>query len=738
MSNTVNRLTSLFAAAALGVGAGVGIGVSIQGEPAKPETPVVKNETPVVQKVTVSEESLKLWDTIKQRDSVDYTPGNRPAPPAEKAQNVVALQLESYDPVYQSLILQGPPGEVFIRHGASATEIINQTADRVSGKDVAPLYIETREPAVRWLGKGDHEFTRSLFDNADVVSLSMGAMKGGPQEFQMSEGNLSLASQIQSADKFWEDTKAIMVAAAGNNGRATIGLERRDATLQARADTLLIVGEAHRDDKSGEDFIFQASSQAGVSLVAENPYMNGFSYPFIRDEKNLREFLDKVYAGPLPGTPMTVQQAFEDGLKSWRGSFNPLQAGNPDFKNADFESKKFLEQPWAKQVADPEQARKAFIDALVSSLPGRADQFDEMAGTKHDAEGNFSNMSGTSFTGPHVAGMIAGGRESHPELSPRDLVAAALLAANPEAVMKAQKFEHPTGFAMIFGSHAGPRMIDIEFPNNGRNLPFDSYRGGFGLLTEENYKATLADMSAMLAKNPALATVEKKAESALVAFAEVKPEKDQKTIDYKIAVTDDIVALRTNLALHFVGGPARAPGEITLINPAGGEVHISPSKLESSDPFDFSLATTDGHFGNYTKGEWIVRVPVSAPLESARLTVQGMQKGGLADVLLKEKVDGTTPVTKHAATVESEKAAQSETPDADEIMDGFDEEDGGLIIQLPDIILPEPKIEPPKIDLPKKAEETAPTLETPDVPPLERNVAPIPVPAPVPVPAPQP
>src|SRR6185436_17102258 len=172
----------------------------------------------------------------------------------------------------------------------------------------------------------------------------------------------------------------------------------------------------------------------------------------------------------------------------------------------------------------------------------------------------------------------------------------------------------------------------IAYRNNGRGLPHNSYEAGFGFLDEDAYAAMAARLAKLQAAHPKLATQEKHAQSVLYHYRPFPAEESGPT-DYKIEVADDIVALRTNLALRFANGPYGVPAKIQLIDPHGASVYVSPTKIADNNMV-YALASTDGHFGSHTKGTWTVRIPEGSSLDEAQLSIAGMQKGGLVDRML--------------------------------------------------------------------------------------------------------
>jgi hypothetical protein len=136
-------------------------------------------------------------------------------------------------------------------------------------------------------------------------------------------------------------------------------------------------------------------------------------------------------------------------------------------------------------------------------------------------------------------------------------------------------------------------------------------------------------MAALLEAHPELATREARADASTTYVAGIGTAGAGK-VEYGLPMTQDIVALRSNLALRFAGGPAGVPAKIELVDPDGGSVYISPTKLPDNNMV-FALASTDGHFGVHTKGTWTIRIPAGYRLEEAQLTVAGVDKGGLID-----------------------------------------------------------------------------------------------------------
>ncbi len=561
--------------------------------------------------------------------------------------HTVAVQIESFNSNASSLLLA--PGsdlqDILTDHIGAAAAVMNDTADRMSGRDVTTVAIN-RQPAIGMWGLNEKSpYVRALLENANVLSLSMGSRSSGDQATSCSDGNVLGLEDAAVADELWRSTHGIMVQSAGNEGDDDgHGPQRDAANLTVRADTFMFIGEAAKDTNNGSYYIVDYSSRGGVSVVVTNPYRSGFSYKYYtaRSADELRRKLVEFYSSRDPKTGKLNREIFAERLarpvysdddqayetKTEAGQTAPcrvLKSGvrpdfstaHPAFARAEFPGKEALTMPPEWQAAHADQVLEAFINCLVD-----AQTYYQSGNYGHRTrDGYFTGMLGTSFAAPHAGGMVAAMREKHPELSEYDLDAAALMAAVP--------LPHVETDGVNDDGETVYRTI--QYTDNGRGLRHNDDEAGFGLLTESAYARLTGEMAAALRADPSLATHEARAASALTSFTNGGRE-------YRLEVDEDIVALRTNLALKFSGGNAGVPVGIELINPQGGVTVIAPSKPLTAAP-TWSFASTDGHFGNHTRGTWIIRVPAGVTLEQAQLTIAGVEKGGLIERTL-ERVTG--------------------------------------------------------------------------------------------------
>jgi hypothetical protein len=581
-----------------------------------------------------------VWQDMLHHDGVAFSQNYPNGPQRPPGQHTLAVQIGSSDDSASALLLEpgSDPKSVLTDHVGAAAAIMTETANRMSGKNIDVVAINQSD-AAEMDAKDPH--AQALFSRADVLTLSMGSRNDGDQSLSCSDGNIRTPDDARKADELWRHSHTVMVQSAGNEGGDKRNeLQRAAADLTLRGDTYLSIGEAAK--QKGNIYIVDYSSRAGPSVVTTNPFRDDFKYRYYDREspEALRQRLEAFYNSRDPKSGRLNKEIFaqrlalpvygdddgaykvEKGQKQTSACRIPDENKRPDFRlfhpaffAASFPGREALIMPPAWQAAHADEVREALISELVDAQKFYlAGLFGDM-----DKQGFVRGLIGTSFAAPHVGGMIAAMREKYPLLSEYDLDAAALLAAVPVDRISTGEVD---------GEGENIYRI-IRYHNNGRGLPHNDYEAGFGFLDEDAYEAMVARMDALRERNPGLATREARAGSPMTSFAK------NSGAEYRLQVDGDITALRANLMLKFAGGNAGVPVAITLVNPAGGAIEISSSKPRSGD-VRYSFASTDGHFGNHTKGTWIIRVPPGVRLEKAQLSLPGVQKGGLIDRMLDE------------------------------------------------------------------------------------------------------
>ena len=619
-----------------------------------------------------------VWDEIIDSDITRFDYGYRKKTDKPAGERTISVQIESSLLDSYGLILEPrhSPHLVLHRHGEAAADIMDDTADRMGEEDVNVFYIENDKSIDSWVYNIHSPYTYSLFYNADMVNLSMGMRAIGPQKHAYSTGSVDTKQEIQNADDFWAGTNVIFFKSAGNSGSESSGLQRSHAEPYMRADTMAFVGEA----SVGEDGMISLephSSRSGASFAVSNPFFTGYRYPYVRDEE-LPDVLDDIYDA-VPNAYAEYKKSAEDVFKDKLTvqlyaprAIASLTKAHEDFYNATFEGKDVLQKDPFWQSRNKSDVLEAYQNGIIANADHMRDKFGA------DERDGVANLYGTSFASPHAGGMFAAMHEKFHDLSEYDLLAAALMAAEPVYYVK--KF--------------GSGYDNVPYSFNGK-LWHNPGAAGFGYLDPAEFANTVQEMANMLAQNPELKSIERKTGASYVDLTEQVPKptistpldtseavsgprlvngdpqgvtdtaipangdnpetggpqatddesSSGNTHEYALEITDDIIALRTNLAIEFKGGMAVAPEYVTLVNPAGGEVKVSPTRLRDGDG-SFSLATTDGHFGIETQGVWRIKVPGHIELETARLDISGVERNGLIEQYLARHIEeqdkGTT------------------------------------------------------------------------------------------------
>lgn len=608
------RLSALFAAT---LGA---VGVGMSGTDAQESTTVSGAQKDIELPAEHPSLTDRIWMHTLQDDLVSFKQfGNYGKQAQPEGTHAIALQIESLSPKVDALLLSPSPYRptegIYTRHAEAAASVMDEAADRLSGKDVPVLLVARNEDWTRWIMNDESAYTRTLFENADVISVSMMPIVQGDQNRQYSAGTITTEQDIRKADDFWKNSHTILVWGSGNNGTdRAIDLERTAAFPAVRADTMLRVGQAGRD-ANGNAYIVPYSSRVGVSFVTTEPYLEGMGFRLYSTGRGLRQEIEDIYEYKTRGADKTNAELFAEQLKlpvatakTTENKRLPLTSCHSDFANANFPGKDVLLNNDEWTSTHPEDVREAFTNCLVSAA-----EYTRQKAAAPGARGYVTGMMGSSYSGPHAAGMVAAMREKYPQLSEYDLDAAALMASVP--VRNVQRMDG--------------HLDHVAYHFNGRGLLHNSYEAGFGFLDENAYVAMVDKMAVLLDAHPQLATKESRAEAGSTYTGEIHPDNAGR-VEYRLEMAQDIVALRSNIALHFAGGPAGVPAKIELIDPAGGSVYLSPTKLADKNMV-YSLASTDGHFGVPTKGTWRIRIPTGFRLEEARLSIAGVERRGLID-----------------------------------------------------------------------------------------------------------
>lgn len=603
-------------------------------------TPAIINtntgDKPTYQAIDQTSTEL-AWQDLSENWSFKYD-AEHPGILTPNGTNTLTVQLESSVNELDGITLsdKDDPQNILERHGEAVTYILDKYADKFSGFNIDVRLIEPAETLVNTFFKVTNPSTHALMAKADIIGLSMVFI---PPSYNLSNGKLSQEEDIAEADKLWLNNDAILVWSAGNAGLTSFPTYPRPAAYHTmRADTMVRIGEVSTGS-DGVTRIADHSDRGGVSFVVRNPYTDptlNESYKYIRSSSDLRDRLNMMYNLVVTDHNLTAEQVFYDQLvvrQHYPKTYPNVLDANPLMLLGDihFSGKGILLDQTAEwHRNNPEVTRQAFINALIAAIP-----YAEQAHGA-DKHGNISSLPGTSFAQPYANAMITAAHEIYPQLSEFELIAAALIAAEPVT-----EVEIPTSNSkaslLLFSNTA-------FYYNNGRNLHYNDKAGGFGLVEPDQYFDVLEQMANMLTTNSSLSTEQAFASSGpqnVEHNPEITTFDDGETLQhnsYEVEVNEDIVAMRTNIRLKFKGDHNAVPANIQIINPQNKSITIAPTNIRGSSA-EYSLATTDGHFGNHTAGTWQIKFNGEYELEAVQIDIHGSEIGGLIDAYLHTSVD---------------------------------------------------------------------------------------------------
>ncbi len=597
----------------------------------------------------------KLWKKMLQDSTPFREFGGYKLKRHLRSSGVKAVQIESKSRIRDELFLKSEEtvSESNSRHGEAAAAILDFTANRLADKTIPVKLLERPENWQQGTFDLDDPQTRALFGNADIISLSEIYAIKGDQTDNVSGGSIYTRRDIDKADAFWRESHAILVWAAGNEGdEPEIALERGSANHAVRADTMLRVGESARDANTGEEYIVNWSSRSGPSVVTSNPFKEGFRYQYYRQGEGMRQYAASVYkkaqddkfdsdkdvfastfrAAACEAYLNTSGLTGEKGCKEQMSMMSDqVRKCHPDFDRAVFPGKDVLLADPFWKMGFPDEVKKSYVECLVSAADYKA------AKEGADSQGFVTGIAGTSFSTPHMAGMIAAARARHAQLTEQDLVAATLMTARP--------------IKQVATGTGGYQ--DVFYHDNGRGLLHNDYEGGFGYVGEDDYITTTDIMATVLEENPDLATKEKRVSSPLYEYQNIGDDAHphraaaKRIRAYPLDVAEDAIVMRANLMIRFDEQEKGVPLKIRLVSPSGGEIEVSPSNPAARAPFYngqavYSLVTTDGHFGNHAKGRWVIRPPAGVRILEAKMDIIGVEPRGLIDLYL-DSLDKSVP-----------------------------------------------------------------------------------------------
>ncbi|MCB0414768.1 MAG: S8 family serine peptidase, partial [Bdellovibrionales bacterium] len=223
-----------------------------------------------------------------------------------------------------------------------------------------------------------------------------------------------------------------------------------------------------------------------------------------------------------------------------------------------------------------------------------------------DEEGFMTNIGGTSFSSPALGGYLLGVKYICPELSSFDLVAGVFSYAYP------------------VDSEGG---MPILYKSNGV-LPYDDVKGGFGFLDRNVYKDRMLKQCGLLRINPHYKTV-KDNRSFRFDSLEAFLDGDKKTVYFE--VKEDVLIFRTIFTL--TAKESGVPFTMEVTSPKGRSIRLNPANSNLGGD-SWAVASTNGFFGNSSKGQWKITFYKYKNIDSIDLKISGVKPGGLVERII--------------------------------------------------------------------------------------------------------
>lgn len=428
----------------------------------------------------------------------------------------------------------------------------------------------------------------------------------------------SMTENIPQMQDFWKSSDAIGVFAAGNKGNESSA--RESASIDIFSDTCVVVGEADKHKENRTWFIENHSSLHSRTTFLSpnitdetNPFPSFLLKPDLTGHEDLiknfltrRGMLETKESPPYYRFPKEIHDNFEYLGKS-------VTSENYS---------EILNKLTQDLMTNPEPLHRLMKYELAASC--------QNCTYNNDGFAYATNQEGTSFCAPYVAGLFTYAKqrgfqreaEQKRALSSEELIAVAITACQPV------RFRYDTS--------------KLESPPNSRGLPQNS-AAGFGVLTAEFFKKRLNEAYQVLDTNPALVTTVKT--QSFEGFTKTAPPQDE---EYNLTIPEsqDATILKTRIQFKGTGTP---PPFFEIVNPKGQSYFIPMSEVGNAKT-QHSWGVTDRMFGENLAGNWKIRPYYTEDPgknrfmpDSIIFAVHGVEKGGLVDTLIDQKLGVSTP-----------------------------------------------------------------------------------------------
>ncbi len=274
---------------------------------------------------------------------------------------------------------------LYERHGEVARDIHQDILRRFTGNDELTVDLVRNSPL-----KPDDETFEKL-GQYDVVSVST---EIGFGSILHSRGIANANNVLSYMRQFEEEDMPIYVALAGNSGKTYQLAQPRVADLARNS---LVVGEANNNE-GGQAYIEDHSSKINPTLASDNPFNRGNKYQYYNVSPSL--------------------EGHEDLIRDWiiereaKIAFNMIDVSNLDDRDRqklydDIFSAKYKKYTqtqegidWVQKKLDGYMANPETLHALVMAEIRENRDVDE--------NGFATDIDGTSFSSPELAGYVSG------------------------------------------------------------------------------------------------------------------------------------------------------------------------------------------------------------------------------------------------------------------------------------------------------------------------------------------
>lgn len=519
-----------------------------------------------------------------RKDPTGITPDSRKTPTAPHAPygvkdpilpptpvSGIQFEMGSFNPVK---IIQGTL-RFSERHCHAAADIKENTAQNIARYDFNVRCMNTFI--------GTRKFKKdeaSLIENSDVITMSYITRSERDKkgwrviESFLRSSTLQDNTEYLSLKKYWQNAQTISVQGAGNDGvKGRDDLQRHLEYVTDLNDTHLRVGAAKKDGNDNS-YIDYYSSPTAPMVVTYNPFENGFNYRYFYTKSEISTFIDRAF------------QSMDDLNK--------------------------VKQCKTKNDFNFDQNKARVKDCILKEFK-----------RSYDAA-LLKDINGTSFTAPHLSGMVLATKGMINGLYGSDILTSydyfTLIALSATPIAKAEMLE-------------GNKKASLSYNNNGAGLYYNNNYAGFGVVDYTVMQQKALEMAQAVQENPSLKSQETFAHYNFTAD-NMSMVKDGKKHIISFNIEDEGITLRSMLRLKFDGGAQKVPERITLISPDGGRITISPSKEVKEDLYSF--ASTNGFIGNNLRGTWQIEIPKKSVLQSFDFSVSTVQKGSIAEQAIKQ------------------------------------------------------------------------------------------------------